>query len=116
MEREIQLIEPIKVRLSMFEVAAVYMVMREAAQAPIRNNLKIENILLREAMTTWQMKVLKADDKKARLYSISASIARVLHLRLQQLPADDACQSLLVKLDQELTNRGLKPPFPITLL
>jgi len=48
-------------------------------------------------------------------YRLPLSVARIFHERLLSVQYCDACQSILSKLDQQLTNRGLKPIQPIKI-
>jgi len=106
----------VKVKLSAFEVWGIQHVMKYAAERELRADMKNDTIILAENYHTWLKRYISADKSKPRTYTLPLSTARILHLRLQQLPTCDAYQSLLGKLDQALTNLSMKPPFQTVLL
>lgn len=110
------MIPPIKIKLSVFELIAITTIMEYARKLPLRPDMRTETILLAENWMTWLKRTTSCEPYKVKRYSIPVSVARAIHSRLQQVPTNQANQSLLVKLDQELTNINLKPPFPQTLL
>lgn len=105
----------IKVKLSRYEVCAIQLIMWQAAQRELRPDMRNETIILAENWQTWSRKHEVADKRKLKTYTIALSLARILHDRLQRIPQTHIHQSILDKLDQELTNIGMKPPFQLTL-
>lgn len=105
----------VKIKLSAYEVFAIQDMMYKASVVELRPNMKNETIILAENWPTWVKKYVSADKQRAKTYTIALSLARIMHLRLQQIPMTFANQSLLDKLDHELTNIEMKPPFQLTL-
>jgi hypothetical protein len=107
--------DPLKIRLSAHEVMAITMIMEKAACAELRPDMKNETIILAENWRTWLKRFAAANSNKPKLYLMPVSVARTLHYRLQMIPLTQANQTILTKLDQELTNINMKP-FPTRLL
>lgn len=84
-------------------------------QPDVRNEL----IVMAEYYDKLFLKVYKHQTKsgnKSVVYQLPLSISRILHARLQADPWDTILQNVLASLDQELTNMGMKPNFPVKLL
>ncbi|MGX5854538.1 hypothetical protein ACWKW6_12880 [Dyadobacter jiangsuensis] len=77
--------------------------------------MRNETIILAEHWQSWSRKNEVADKRKLKTYTIALSLARILHDRLQRIARSEINQSILAKLDQELTNIDMKPPFQLTL-
>ena len=105
----------VKVKLTRAEVFSIQQIMRQAASLQLRSDMRNETIILAENWETWIKKYVSADERKVKSYQIALSLARILHDRLQKIPVTDANQSLLTKLDQELTNLNMKPLLQLTL-
>lgn len=112
------IIPPIKIDLTIDEIVAVDDLLVQCANHVLgqRSHVRIEVIILAEFAEPWlkhcqSFKLCPDKSKGTKKCRLPVSVAKVLWLRLQHSKADWANQSLLHKLDSQLTNRGQKPYF-----
>ncbi len=105
----------VKIKLSAYEVFAIQDMMYKAAHAELRPDMKNDTIILAENWPIWAKRYASADKQRLKTFTIALSLARIMHLRLQQIPQTFANQSLLDKLDHELTSMDMKPVFQLSL-
>ena len=82
-------------------------------------NVRNELIVMAEYYDKLIIKVYRHQSKlgnKPVVYQLPLSISRILHARMQVSHYDTILQNVLSSLDQELTNMGMKPNFPVKLL
>lgn len=115
--------EPLSIRLSIFEMKAMldiveyaYKVCNEATESQ-KPYLSSGVIILAEFYPGWKKKCFMLDpkSKKATIglkYKIPVSVAQIVHNRLQHYPMTQGNQWLLDNLDRALVNLSLVPAKP----
>jgi len=105
-------IQPVNLRLSFWEASNLKDFFLKLSTVKITADTRNEVIILLEFSEKFYTKCfahgLKSQDKLVK-YCFPLSVARILHHRLLHEPYEMATQYVLSKLDQELTNRSLKP-------
>lgn len=106
------IIHPVNLRLSFWEASNLKDFFLKLSAVKITADTRNEVIILIEFSEKFYTKCfshgMKSQDKLVK-YSFPLSVARILHYRLRHEPYEIATQYVLSKLDQELTNRSLKP-------
>jgi hypothetical protein len=114
--------EPISIRLSIFEMKALLDIANYAfkkcneATESQKPYLRSGLIILAEFYPAWKKKCAAVDPYAKRVkgvpkYKIPVSVAQIVHNRLQHYPRTEGNQLLLNNLDRALVNRSLRPVF-----
>lgn len=109
---------PIRLKLAYWESIGLKMFLEPISHTKVGPATRNETIVLIEFAEKFYSKCFNHGLTKRNAnvnYQVPLSVARILHYRLQYHPTNAALQSILPKIDQQLTNRGVKPSFEETL-